>query len=126
MKKVVATRARLFRQREILAVGDGKIDLDWIELRDRRQNGLGAHEIPDLRRSLARHPGNQRANLGKPKIQVRRCNRGLCGLYGSFRLRFLLDFVVQLALAIACASASGVSRFTLICARASCACAWPN
>ena len=98
VKKVAATRSRLFRQCEILAVGDGKIDFDWIELRDRRQNGLSAHQIPDLRRSLARHPGNQRANLGKSKIQVRRRNRGLCGFYGSFCLRSLLDLVVQLAL----------------------------
>jgi len=32
VKKIVATRARLFRQREILAVGNGKVNFDWIEL----------------------------------------------------------------------------------------------
>ena len=97
MKQVAAARARPFRQCEILAVADGKIDLDRIELRNRSQYGLGADEISDLRRGLARNAGNQRANLGKPKIQVRRRNRGLCSLYGSFRLRLLLDLVVELA-----------------------------
>ena len=96
--------ARLMR-REVLAVADGEVDLDGVELRDGGEDGLRADEIADLRGGLAGDSRDERADLGEAEVELGVGDRGLCGGDrglgrgdGGFGLRGLLFLVVELAL----------------------------
>ena len=98
LKQIAAARTRPLHESEIFAVADGEIDLDGIQLRNRRKHGLRADKVSNLRGGLSRDAGDQRADLRKAEIQFGRVYRCLRGLYGRFGLGFLLNLVIQLAL----------------------------
>ena len=72
-----AAGARPLHERKILAVADGEIDFDWIQLRNRSEHRLGADKISNLGGGLSGNAGDQRSNLRKAEIQLGRRHRCL-------------------------------------------------
>ena len=60
-----AARRGPVRESEILAVADGEVDLDGIELRNRSKHRLRTDKVSDLRGGLSRDPDNERSHLGE-------------------------------------------------------------
>ena len=115
---------------EIFGVADGEVDLDGIELRDRREDGLRADQIADLRRGLSGDSADERAHLREAEIQFWRCRARPCGCATRGRAQRRRTLRPVRPAASRCRAgfarwraraASGVSRFTLICASCSCA-----
>ena len=97
LKQVASASVRAHCQGKILAVADGKIDLDWAQLRNRCQHGLGIHKVANLSCRLPCNAADQRPHLGETEIEVRRGHSCLRRLHRCFRLSLLLDLVVELA-----------------------------
>ena len=118
LQQVCIARCCLVRERQIFAVTDGEIDLDGVELRYGSEYRLRVDQVSHLDGGLTGNAGNERPHFAEAEIQSRGFN---CRLRRVFTVASACaccwTSLSSWLRAIARASASGVSRFTLICAK---------